>query len=357
MSRSRPRLRRVLLPALLCFASRFAAAQGLPGLLIGDVVGRESGFPLGHAMVSVLGAQRQTFTSDAGVFAFRAMEPGRYRLHVTRIGYLPADVDAEVPANGAPPRVRVALARLTVQLAMVKVLAKPVCTAPGRPDPELNHDFAEVITQLRLNAEHYKLLTDSFPFAFAVERSARAMKADSSRGTPRIDTLQFRSDQHVWQYTMGDMVERYPNGTYAMHLPDLRDFASYEFLNNHCFRYAGLDTTRQGVFLRIDFQADVQIRAPDVNGSIFLDAKTFEIRKAELELSKIPPEVKEVTAFHVTTLFSEISPSVTVIHDVNGISSRRHSWLRGTTIATTEDQRLVALQWLRDDPAHPRTQP
>lgn len=357
MFRSRPRFRRFLVPALLLCAARPAAPQGLPGLLIGDVVGRESGFPLGHAMVTVLGAERQTFTSDAGVFAFRGLEPGRYRLRVTRIGYVPADVDAEVPANGAPPRLRVALARLTVQLAMVKVLAKPVCTAPGRPDPTLNPDFAAVIIQLRLNAEHYKLLADSFPFAYAVERSERAMKGDSSRGTPRIDTLEFRTDHRGWEYKMGDMVERSPTGTYVMHLPDLRDFASYEFLNNHCFRYAGLDTTRQGVLLRIDFQADVQIRTPDVNGSILLDAQTYEIRRAELELSKIPPEVKEVTAFHVTTIFSEISPSIDVIHDVNGISSRRHSRLPWSTIATTEDQRMLRFQWLREDPAHPRTQP
>src|ERR1019366_5106223 len=85
MPRFRLRFRDLLPPTLLLCAARIAVAQGLPGLLIGDVVSRESGFPLGHAMVTVLGAQRQTFTSDAGIFAFREMEPGRYRLHVTRI--------------------------------------------------------------------------------------------------------------------------------------------------------------------------------------------------------------------------------------------------------------------------------
>jgi hypothetical protein len=357
MARVRPRLRHFLLPALVSCAARLASAQGLPGLLIGDVVSRESGFPLGHAMVTVLGAERQTFASEAGVFAFRSMEPGRYRLHVTRIGYIPADVDVEVPTGAAPTRVRVALARLTVQLGTVKVFAVSVCTAPGRPDPELNPDFAAIIGQLRLNAEHYRLLADSFPFEYQVERSERTMKSDSIRSAPRIDTLEFRTDHRGWEYKMGDMVDRSPTGTYVMHLPDLRDFASYEFLNNHCFRYAGLDSTREGVFLRIDFRADVQIRTPDVNGAILLDAHTYQIRKAELELSKIPPEVKEVTAFHVTTLFSEISPSINVIHDVNGISSRRHSRLPWSIVATTEDQRMLRFQWLREDPAHPRSQP
>jgi hypothetical protein len=324
---------------------------------MGDVVSRESGFPLGHSMVTVLGAERQTFTSEAGVFAFRALEPGRYRLHVTHIGYLPADVDAEVPAGAAPQRVRVALARLSQQLATVKVVAESRCTAPGRPDPGINPDLSAIIIQLRLNAEHYRLLADSFPFEYQVQRSQAEMKSDGNRGTPRIDTLAFRTDRRGWEYTMGDMVERHPNGEYVMHLPDLRDFASYDFLNNHCFRYGGLDSTRQGVLLRIDFRADVQIRTPDVNGTIYLDAQTYQIRRADLELSKIPPEVQQVTALHVTTLFSEISPSITVIHNVNGISSRRHSRLPWSIVATTEDQRMLVFQWLREDPAHPQSQP
>ena len=62
---------------LLLLAPAMAAGQGVPGLLVGDVVGRESGFPLGHAMVTVLGAERQTFTSEAGTFAFSALEPAR----------------------------------------------------------------------------------------------------------------------------------------------------------------------------------------------------------------------------------------------------------------------------------------
>ena len=353
----RPAFRRSLLLSLLSVTARAACAQGVPGLLVGDVVSRETDLPLGHAMVTVMGAERQTFASEAGVFAFRSLEPGRYRLRVTRIGYVPAEVNVEVRAGVAPPRMRVALAKLSVQLATVKVLAVSACTAPGRPDPTLAPDFAAIIVQLRLNAEHYKLLADSFPFEYQVQRSEAEMKKDSSRGAPRIDTLNFRTDHQGWEYTMGEMVEREASGRYVMHLPTLRDFASYEFLNNHCFRFAGLDSTRDGVLLRIDFKADVQIRKPDVNGAIFLDAQTYQIRRADLELTKIPPEVKEVTAVRVTTLFSEISPSIVVIHDVNGISSRHHSWFPWAIVATTEDQRMMKFKWLRDDPARPSSQP
>ena len=183
------------------------------------------------------------------------------------------------------------------------------------------------------------------------------MRSDSTRGAPKLDTVDLSSDHRGWEYKMGDMVERSDKGAWTMHLPDLRDFAGYEFLNNHCFRFAGLDSTRDGVLLRVDFRADVQIRTPDVNGSIFLDAKTYQIRRADLELSKIPAELRQVTAAKVTTLFREVSPSIVVIHEVNGISALRHSWLPWSTVAETEDQRLLNFRWLRADPAHPASQP
>jgi hypothetical protein len=141
-----------------------------------------------------------------------------------------------------------------------------------------------------------------------------------------------------------------------MELPTLRDFASYEFLNNHCFRYGGLDSTRDGTFIRIAFQADVQIRTPDVNGTVYLDAKTYQIRRADLQLTKIPPGIPDVTAVHVTTIFSEISPSIVIIRDVHGITSLRH-WGWFATVARTEDQQLYDFEWLRSDPAHPTVQP
>ena len=346
-----------LLVSLLLGTARSACAQEVPGLLVGQVISRETELPLGHAMISVLGAERQTFSSEAGVFAFRAMDPGRYRLHVTRIGYVPADIDVMIPAVGAPPRVRVLLERLSMKLSTVKVVAASSCTAPGRPDPNVSRDFAAIFLQLRLNAEHYRLLADSFPFTFQVQRIQAEMKRDSSRGSPRIDTLNLRTDHRGWEYQVGEMLEQDRAGRYLMHLPDLRDFAGYEFLNNHCFRFTGLDSTRDGVLLRIDFRADVQLRKPDVNGAIFLDPQTFQIRRADLELTKVPPEVGDVTAVRVTTLFAEISPSIVVIHDVHGINSRRHLRLPWSVVAMTEDQRMMHFEWLRNDPAHPPTQP
>jgi hypothetical protein len=155
---------------------------------------------------------------------------------------------------------------------------------------------------------------------------------------------------------MGDVIEHTRDGRTVMQLPTLRDFASYEFLNNHCFSYGGLETTRDGTFIRIDFAADVQIRTPDVSGAVFLDAKTYQIRRAQLVLTKIPKDIPEATAIHVVTIFGEVSPAIDIIEQVQGLTSlRHHGW--GATIARGEDQRMFGLEWLGADPAHPAVQP
>ena len=346
-------LYRPLLFALAFGAFRIAAAQGPGRLMVGDVTSAESGAPLGHAMVTVLGMERQTFTSDGGVFAFTGIEPGKYRLRATHIGFVPAEFSVDFAAGNATPRIKISLKRFSVELAAFKVTASSACTRPGRPNADSEPDFAAVVGQLRLNAEHYQLLTDSFPFGYKMVRAHREMHGDSGRGPAAFDTLEIRTDGRGWEYKMGDVVEHTGNRGYIMHLPTLRDFASYEFLNNHCFRYAGVDSTAGGAAIRIEFRADIQIRTPDVNGSILLDAKTYQIRSAELQLTKILKELPQVTAVRVTTLFSEVSPSIVIIHDVNGITSLRHSRFRWSTIAETEEQRLVQFEWLRRNPAEP----
>lgn len=336
---------------LLMSAATRASAQ-LSGVLIGDVVARETGAPLDHAMVSIAG-ERQTFTSESGVFSFRGLQPGVYRMHVTHLGFAPADQNIEIPASGPIPRVKVMLTHLSFKLAAVRVIAKPSCTNPGRPDPTAEPDFAAIVQQIRMNAEHYQLLSDSFPFAHRVERIHQMVRRDSVRSRPEIDTVSMRSDAHGWEYEMGTVVERDPRRGYVMHLPTLRDFAGIQFLNNHCFQYAGIETSNEGNLIRIDFRADDQIKKPDVNGSIYLDSATYQIRRADLELSRMIPQVPEITSVHVRTIFTEVAPSIVIIDKVVGSNSLKHGWGPWATVASREEQRMTAFSWMRTDPRHP----
>jgi hypothetical protein len=251
---------------------------------------------------------------------------------------------------------KIALLHLSVQLATMKIVARRVCTNPGRPDPNVDPDFAAIVAQIRMNAEQYRVLSDSFPFRYKMQHTFYSMHSDSSRFDEQMESDAYRSDVSGWEYHPGSVIDRDRSGRSIMHIPVLTDFASYEFLNNHCFTYGGLESLRDGVMVRIDFMADVQLKTPDVNGSVYLDSKTYQIRRTDLNLSMMPRDFPQARAMSVTTMFSEISPSIDVIEQIRGITSlRARGW--GATVATGEDQRMFGLEWLKSDPSHPKVQP
>lgn len=344
-------IRRLIAPlaaALLLAPSLLAQGQPAGVLLRGEVVARETGQPLDHAMLSLQPAGRQTFSSEQGIFGFAAVPPGTYRLRVAHLGYAPREVAVTI-VEGTPARLRVELQRTTFTLGAVRVVAYKACTKPGPPDPRTSPDFAGVFEQLRINAEQYRLLADSFPFGYRFQRTQASRLVDSTHVPGRVDTIFIRSDARRWGYRVGDVVELGPEG-YVMQLPSLVDFAGPDFLRSHCFYYAGVDSTSEGRLVRIDFRAADRIRAPDVNGSILLDADSYQIRRSELELSIVPRELTDVVRAAVTTVFREVSPSIVVFGEVDGATVLRPSRAPQALAETTENQHLLEFGWLRADP-------
>ena len=202
---------------------------------------------------------------------------------------------------------------------------------------------------MRQNAEQYSVLSDSFPFGYRFERTRGERRADSTRRVERVDTELVRSDRGHWRYRPGTVVIRDASG-YVMQLPTIADFGSRDFVRNHCFYYAGVDTTAEGRQVRVDFRAADRLRSPDVHGSVLLDAVSYQIRRAELDLSIVPEQLRDVARAHVTTIFREVSPAIVVFAEVRGVTVLRPSRARGAVAETFEEQRLLEFGWLRADP-------
>ncbi len=336
----------------LISAAGYSEAQATGGRLVtGQAVARATQAPLAHAMVSLQPVGRQTFTDDQGRFAFVRVPSGRYRLRVTHLGYAPVEQMLSVTPDSETTRVRVELEEVQVRLATVKVLADAPCIAPGAPDSERDREFAVIFQQLVQNAQQYRLLADSFPYAYHEERTQFAVRGDSVIESFSVDTALLRSDKPGWTYRPGRVISTdFITRQRSMHLPTLSDFASDEFVKNHCFRYGGEARAEEGPAVRIDFRAADRISAPDVNGSILLDRKSFQIRRAELTLSRVPSALKKVAAIHVTTLFREVEPSVLVFAEVHGVSTMIVSKDLLDHIESVEDHVLLDFGFLRVDP-------
>jgi len=340
------------------------AAQGTPpGTVIGDVFASGTNLSLDHAMVTLSPAGRQTFSDEHGTFGFSGLTGGTYRLRVARLGFSPREFTVEVPAAGEGQRLRITLDRVSIKLNAVKVVAYPPCKKPGRPNAKTDPDLAAVFDQLTLNAEQYRLLADSFPFAYKAERRVGGLRDDGLVVDERTDTLTVRSDLIHWRYRPGDLVSREPYRDaaalyeYAMHLPTLPDFAEPSFYANHCFFYGGVETGALGEVVRIDFRAADKLSKPDVHGTILLDAQTMQIRLADLELSKIPSDLRDVVRVSATTRFSEVNRSIVIFSSVRGLTAYRYARNAAGTTGWLDEQRLIAFGWMGADPSKAAQKP
>ena len=351
-------MRPLALVALMVLALPVGAQGQTVRLLTGVVVAKAAGEPLGHSMVSLTPAGRQTFTDDEGRFAFQGVPPGRYTLRVTHLGFSPFDAPIRITADSAATRVRIALADVQVTLATVKVMGDAPCLAPGAPDPTRDRDFAVIFQQLEQNAQQYRLLADSFPYAYHEERTNFSVRGDSVIESVHTDTVLLRSDKPGWTYRPGRVISTdFITRQRTMHLPTLSDFASDEFVKNHCFRYGGEENTPDGDAVRIEFRAAQKLTSPDVNGTILLDAKSYQIRQAELRLSPVPSALRRVAAVDVTTLFREVEPSVLVFSEVHGVNTMMLSKDLLDYIEQIEDHVLVDFGFVRNDPRNSAQKP
>jgi hypothetical protein len=150
-----------------------------------------------------------------------------------------------------------------------------------------------------------------------------------------------------WKYEPGKMTfEDATTNVTNMHLPGLGEFTDDAFVKAHCFDYAGIVVLDSLPLIEVDFTPDQKIKSPDVEGAIYLDPKTYQIRRAQLTLSKVPWTLSgQITGHTVTTYFREIVPGIPIIGAFRGEVMR----LREGEVRT-EMQRVTDVHFVNGKP-------
>ncbi len=336
---------------VMCVAASRLAAQGTS--LAGTIVSRETGEPLAYAIVAIEGLDRAQFANDSGAFFFGDLSTSAVVLRIRRLGYQPFDTSLTL-ARGAATNVRLELRRVAVRLHEVSVRSFPPCRKPGPPSKK-DTVLASIFAQFRMNAEQYDLLTRKYPLHYLldVEQSTR-LKSD---GSIRVDTTSMEKidANPSWRYKPGRLVVRQGMGWFV-HLPTLVDFATKDFVGNHCFHYGGLAKLDEASVIRLDVVAAQSLKSYDVSGTIYLDPATYQIRHSILQLTMPFGAFGNIQDFEMATDFREILPSISVI-------SRMRATQRFNARAASLDydeayelQQLRAYQFLKARPGDKQRQ-
>ncbi len=332
------------------------ARQGAATSIRGVVRDAASGRPLPFSVVAIAGQALQRFSDDSGRFYLAAIRPGSLTLTVRHLGFSPRQLRLNL-SDGTDTSIVVSLTPLAIQLAGMSIRAWSACDTRALAAPA-DEAFRVVVDQLRQNAEQYRLLTITYPFAAYMERTQLAEEHDGSLETRHRDTVVFRSDR-LWAYRPGQVISQSTDvrspSDYVMHIPTLDVISDSAFLTTHCFSNEGMDSVGGRALLRIDFRAATSIPAPDVDGSIYLDTASFQIRRTVVRLSRRPRELPFIDSAIVTTDFAEIYPSLSVIARI--ASRNRLFYPRNPTAprASIETQTLVSLAWLQSRPGQSPT--
>ena len=309
--------------------------------------------PVPYAVVAMPPRFPQRFTDGAGAFVFTRVPAGTYHLQVRQVGYRPVDTSIVV-VPGLTTAVTVVIERLTVQLeAITVVTARDACTEPGPPDagsPELSALFE----QLEQYARQYRLLVASYQFRYRMIRTFADLDEVGNLAWMERDTVSYQSSATA-HYRPGDVIvtSDQPDGTRRRDviLPNIADLADDGFQTSHCFTYAG--RVGQGL-VRFHFRPPESQTAPDLEGDVDLDPRTYQIRRASVSLTHADQAQEGMRAAASNITFAELLPNIVVQKQVVSFQELAAPVLQlggAKRISRyVEDQRLVDVHFLHPLP-------
>ncbi len=324
------------------------------GAVQGTVKSAQAGVALPYAVISIPALTVERFSDQQGRFTLAAVPLGRHDVVVRRIGYAPFRGQVQVD-SGTAATLEVTLQQIPVRLAQTTVRALTACPKPGVPDERVDPTAFTLLGLLRENADRYRLLSSQYPFIYLQIRALGEL-GDSAMLVQRVDTLLVRSANRA-PYAPGRVVVRAPDGgpagEFAMVIPNITDLAGASFVDNHCFTYAGTHREKDETWMRIDVRAADRLATPDVNGSVYLDSATSQLRRMTLSLSRadrLPRQLRSVQGADMVTSFLDIADGLSVIDKVCAVNRVRPPAGRVVTATPAELQQLLVYEFTEPPP-------
>jgi hypothetical protein len=343
--------------------ARLAQAQTPPppstrstGTLSGTVRAAQTGTPLPYAVVSIPALALERFSGANGFFVLTDVPAGTHAVTVRRIGFVPQQSTVTITA-GAVTTLDAPLVQIPVRLTSLIVRPVEPCKNPGLPDAARFPEVAQLVGLLRENAATYRTLARQHPYAYAQFRALGTLTRDSIQLASIVaERIEGVNDA---RYRPGRVVTTTGRGFSAnavMALPTVLDLVDPAFIANHCFRYGGSSANGNETWVRLDVRAADKLRSPDVHGAFYLDSATAQLRRMELDLSRVdrlPAALRGIRAVQATTTFLEIAPGLSIIDNVCAINWLTPTRRVATPLHPAELQHVAAVRFENPPPDIP----
>lgn len=274
--------------ALICAGT--AQAQ----VVRGTVSERASATPIVGVVVSLVPAAGpgagsiSVLSNERGEYAIRATGPGRYRLDAKRIGAQRFVSEPFELAAGESKRIDVTLEALVYRLPEVRVVEADLCVSNESQRPRVAALWEEartVLTAAQISLRDRLFEGQLTRYVRGLHpRSLRVLEESWGERKGLMDrpffSLSGDSLSRVgYRRTVGEYEYYYA--------PDADVLLSTAFRRDHCYSVVEGGRDRRDM-VGIGFEPSPSRRLADVHGTMWLDARTFELRFVEFRYTQLP---------------------------------------------------------------------
>ena len=261
----------------LLLGARPAGAQTVRGW-----VEQADGVPIFGAFIMLEDSSgvvsRRVLSTESGSYRITAPAPGAYRLRAERIGYSAAVSPWLRLDEGEDLSYRFVIEPSPVRLREIRVEERARCTILPDEGIELQRVWDEALKAITATA-----WTGQQPY-FRFDAVMHTQTLDN-RGRPTaeavLEEVRFYGRHPFRAIPAQDLVlggfVQHPGGQVAYYAPDADVLLSDSFVRRHCFRLVRGRAESAGL-LGLEFEALPQSRLPDIEGVMWLDPASSELR-------------------------------------------------------------------------------
>lgn len=263
------------------------------------MVERGSDEPVSGALVTLLtdsgSPAGRTLTAESGAFDLTGIAPGAYRLRVERIGYRTwRSPSFEVREGRTVTRVL----RVPVQAVELPPIRASSCVSSPQEVAGLAELWREIRTALRIQA----WTEEEGLYRFATQERRRVLRDDPGPSGRRVLEEDVRRREGIAglpyasappeSLAAGGYVQ--PRGKRLVYFgPDARTLLSESFQRTHCFYARSSDDDHPEGWVGLAFEPAPGRELPDVEGVLWLDRATSELRHLEFRFTELPGGIED----------------------------------------------------------------
>ena len=235
----------------------------------------------------------RVLSTESGSYRITAPAPGAYRLRADRIGYSAAVSPWLRLDEGEDLSYRFVIEPSPVRLREIRVEERARCMILPDEGIELQRVWDEALKAITATA-----WTGQQPY-FRFDAVMHTQTLDN-RGRPTaeavLEEVRFYGRHPFRAIPAQDLVlggfVQHPGGLVAYYAPDADVLLSDSFVRRHCFRLVRGQAESAGL-LGLEFEALPQSRLPDIEGVMWLDPASSELRRLEFTYVNLEASIEQ----------------------------------------------------------------